>query len=256
MLKRAALVLAQFPAGCSGGVCREVSQIGRSSGRGCRHLQLMGQVLAGPGWDQEQQQPKPSTPTKEALGKHLETRNDVTRADGTEGPCQLSWELWCPPCTKPGTLRSLHPTLTEPGGHSAHSVPAAGWALLLLQLHPAALGRALLLEEILPLVPELQDEVRRLRNASDCERESPGITTCLPWDQPKRQKDASYGGFPLPGRVWGQAGGLWATSLWSWQGKCHGWSLRSPPTQTISGSSDSLSSIHLPERTDRSKGMN
>lgn len=62
------------------------------------------QILAGPGWDQEQRQTNPPTATKEALGKHLETRKAVTRADGTEGPCQLAWELWCPPRTKPGAL--------------------------------------------------------------------------------------------------------------------------------------------------------
>lgn len=66
------------------------------------------------------------------------------------------------------------------GNHTVHPVSAAGWALLLLQLHPAAVGTALLLEQILPLVPELQEEVRRLRNASDCERPTPGITPCLP----------------------------------------------------------------------------
>lgn len=51
------------------------------------------EMLAAPGWDQEQQQPNPPTPTKETLGKHLETRNAVTRADGTEAEGWVPWRI-------------------------------------------------------------------------------------------------------------------------------------------------------------------
>lgn len=90
LLRRAALALAQFPAECSSGVCRGLSQTGRTSGRagrGSGRLQLVGQMLAGPGWDREQRQPNPPTPTEAAPGKRLVTRNAVTRVDGTEGHC-------------------------------------------------------------------------------------------------------------------------------------------------------------------------
>lgn len=174
LLRKAALVLAQFPAECSGGVYRGVSQTGRSYGKGSGHLQLMGQQLAGPGWDQELRQPNPPTPTKEALGKHLETRNAATRAQ--KGPSSSSSSLGAHLAQSQGLCEHCtHHWQSCPAGQSsggAHCPPSASCRLA------AALG-TVLVEEILPLVPELQEEVRRLRSGSDCERETPEITPCL-----------------------------------------------------------------------------